>query len=389
MIRNRLFAGAATTALVAALFPGCSSESGNSDAADPEANASASRAAANEAEAAGQVAAEEAGDPVTLEPQKIGILQIIAAAESALNAQKSIEAAADAIGWTTVACDAQGDPVKTASCGQSLLDQGVDGIVSISNEPSLWKPALDKAKAENIPVINVAGNVGPDPAILGSYAPDNGHQGEVLADYIIEQLQTLDGDKGIAVHTFPASWGEARTEAVTAAVEATDDVEIVATASTDPTNVQAGTSKTVTDQLTQNPDLKAIWFSYDVAAQAGAQAVGSKFPGTQFPDRPLVTTFGTDSGTLALLRQGSIDAVIENATAVDGWVAIDQLAEFFARDRMPTPGPTDGDFPEYGDFPIASYRVFEKDDVPGSGPVPPVADFEAFFTAKWAKEFGA
>ncbi len=328
------------------------------------------------------------GPKTTLPMEKIGILQITASAESALDAQLAIQAAAKAIGWTTVVCDAEGDPVKTATCGLSLLAEKVNAIISISNQPSEFVTALQQAKAKGIPVINVAGDVGPNPAIVGSYAPNNAEQGSILAAYVMKRLSGLPEIKDIAVETFPSTWGTARTDAITAAVKQDPAVKIAATSSTDPTNVQQGTAQTVTNQLTQNPSLKAIWFSYDVAADAGAQAAAQKFPGKSFPDRPLVTTFGTDSGTLALLRSGEIDAVVENATEVDSWVAIDQLAEFFARHRTITPGPTDGDFPEYDGFQIASYRIFTKANVPPSGPVPPIADYVAFFTTKWQAEFG-
>jgi ribose transport system substrate-binding protein len=357
----------------------------------PSTQQSASAVQAPPAAPAEQLAKKVAsamGPKTTLPMEKIGILQIAGDTESALDEQLAIQAAAKAIGWPAVVCDAGGDPVKTATCGLSLLAEKVNAIVSISNEPSEWVTALQEAKARGIPVINVAGDVGPSPAIIGSYAPNDSKQGSILAAYVMKRLSGLPGTRDIAVETFPATWGAVRTAAITAAVKQNPGVKVAATAATDPTNVQQGTVQTVTNQLTENPSLKAIWFSYDVAGDSGAQAVAQKYPGKSFPDRPLVATFGTDSGTLALLRSGEIDATIENAILPDGWVAIDQLAEFFARHRAVTPGPTDGGFPEYEGFQIASYRIFTKANAPSSGPVPPVADYVAFFTTKWLAEFG-
>ena len=42
----------------------------------------------------------------------------------------------------------------------------------------------------------------------------------------------------------------------------------------------------MTDEITANPDLKAFWFGFDTAGQAGGQAVLAKFPGKTFPDKP-------------------------------------------------------------------------------------------------------
>lgn len=342
-----------------------------------------------EAEAAeqGKKAAEMAGKPVALPAETIGILQQVGAAESAAGLQESTEEAAGTIGWKTIVCDGQGDPTKIAACGSSLVAQKVDAIVSLANDPSTWAVGLSQARDAGIPVINIGGAVSPAPGLDGSYAPDTGKQGEALAAWLLDELETISGGKDIAVEGFPAPFAQTRTDALKAAVKGTD-VTISATGSVNPTDVQNGTKQTVTDQLTSNPDLKAIWFSYDVAAQSGALAVASKFPGKSFPDRPLVVTFGTDPSTLALLRSGQIDALAENAITVNAWEAIDQLAGFFARKAKIYPGPITDSYAPYAGFKVDGYRVFTKEDVPTDGPVPAPESPPSFFGAKWAQEYG-
>ncbi|MFR9805292.1 sugar ABC transporter substrate-binding protein [Pseudonocardia sp. RS010] len=381
------WATAAVVVPLVLLGAGCGGgTSGTTDAGTPAASGAAlagpDTAAAT---AAGTKAGQAAGAPVTLPKKTIGILQPVQAAESGATAQASIEAAATAIGWETVACDGQGDPVKIANCANTLLARNVDAIVSIGNEPSIWNAQLRKAEAQKVPVINTSGEVASDPAILGSYAPNNATQSKLLADWMVAKLKTAGDAPTISVNDFPATWAKVRTNAVdTAAGNA--QIQVAATATTDPTNIQAGTRKTITDQLVQQPDLKAIWFSFDVAAQSGAQAVQSRFPSQQFPDRPMVLTFGTDSGTLALMRSGAITAVVENNMAPSNWEAIDQLAGYFARNATIAATPDDL---QYGGFNLESYRIFTKDDLPASGPVTPGSDYTAFFKAKWSAEYKA
>jgi len=337
------------------------------------------------AKAAGSKAGKAMGKRVPVHSETIGILQIAYSSESAAAAQMAIQAAAKQIGWKTIACDGEGNPVKIADCGNTLVSDNVNAIVSIANTPSTWAAPLAKAHAHGIPVINISGEIAPSPDIAASYAPSNTKQGQILAAWMVKKLRPLQGQIDISVNTFPALWGTARTNAVLAAAKTDPHIKVSYEASTDPTSVQAGTHQTITDQLTANPNLKAIWFSYDVAAQAGGQAVVSKFGSKQFPSRPLVLTFGTDSGTLALLRTGAISASVENDTSVNGYEAIDQLAEHFSRGAKIA--PTTSAFTTYGSFPLEAYRLFTKANVTATGPVLPPGDFAAFFAAKWSAEF--
>src|SRR5439155_24493841 len=91
------------------------------------------------------------------------------------------------------------------------------------------------------------------------------------------------------------------------------------------------TPKTVTAQLTQNPDLKGYWFAFDPAGQAGGPAFQAKFGGKKIPDKPWVVTFHADLGTQDLVRRDAIDAVLDVAYDAAGWVAVDQAAAFFTR----------------------------------------------------------
>ena len=340
----------------------------------------------DEAAKAGQKAADAAGGNVDLPKKRAGILQILGAVESAQRAENTLTEAIKNVGWTTTVCDAQGDPKKMAACGDSLLDRDVDVMFVTGIEPSLIKGQLRKAKQQNVPVVEISGQVAADPLWSGTYYPDEEKAGRILADGLMEKMQEVEGTAEIAVADYPATWASARTDQLKQAVEdSRGKVKIAATSVTDATNLVQGTQKTVTDQLTQNPDLKGYWFAFDTTGQAGGPAILAKSGGKMFPDKPWVVTFHADLGTLDLMRRGAIDVVLDVPYDAAGWVAVDQAAEFFARKQAFDKSPA----PDYGGFEIYDYALVTKDNLPPKGQYrTPKNDFVTFFKTKWQDEFG-
>ena len=108
-------------------------------------------------------------------------------------------------------------------------------------------------------------------------------------------------------------------------------------ATTDPTNLIAGTQKIVSDALTADPSMKAIWVAFDTAGQAAGQTVASKYAGKTFPNKPFVVTFHADPSSQVLMRSGGIDAVVDNNYDATAWELADATAEHFAR-KQGVPG---------------------------------------------------
>jgi ribose transport system substrate-binding protein len=339
---------------------------------------------AQEARQAAQAAAEEAGGRVELPKIKVGSLQILGSIESAQRAEGALQQAVEALGWSFTTCDAQGDPTRMARCGDTLLDRNVDVMFTLGVEPSIIKAQLRKAQNQDVPVINYGGQVTPDPGFSASMEPDETQGGQILADYLIEQLETVDEPKkGVVLHDFPAIWAKARSDALKETLQGTD-IEIVATHTTDAANLVEDTSSSVSAQITRNPDVNAFWFDFDSAGQAATQAIASEYQGQEFPERPLVVTFHADLGTVDLMRQGLIDAVSDWPYDATAWAAVDQAAEFFARDQEFTQDP----LPDYG-VELIDYVIVAKDDLPPQGEYRESEfDFVTFFQTKWREEFG-
>jgi ABC-type sugar transport system substrate-binding protein len=384
---RRMFGAAGLVCTVALIAAGCGGgDDDNGGAAKGGGVKAGTGSRAATAAAAGKDAAKQAGGKVDLPAGKtIGFLQILGGIESADRVANAAKTALKQVGYKLVVCDGQGDPTKWATCGDSLLSRGVDAIFQTGIEPSQIRAQIKKAKAKNVPFLQMGGLV--SPGFDGSYYPDEPRAGKVLTDDIVKKLNALpDKTVDIAVHDYPAPWATTRTDQLKAAVKSDPKLKITASTQTDPTNLVNGTRKTVVDQITANPKLKAFWFAFDSAGQAGGQAVQSKYPGKSFPDRPLVATFHADLGTIDLMRKGAIDEVVDVPYDAGAWIATDQLLEHWARKKgfEQSPQPK---YPGVGD--LFDYEIVTKDNLPPKGQYrDSKVDFVTYFENKWKAEFG-
>jgi ABC-type sugar transport system substrate-binding protein len=342
-------------------------------------------AAQAKAEKAGTSVGEKAGE-AKLPPLKVGIISFLNGIESSDRLTDTATYAMAQLGWTSTVCDGKGTPSEFVACGNSLLAEGVDAIVDVAIEPGQIASVLKKANEKGVPVVQAAGGTVPLGELSGSFGPSEEKSGEILATALIEKLEELNEPVEIAVHNFPALWGADRTKALEKDLEGNSNITIGDEVETDASNLAGFTRSTVTTELTQNPNLKAFWFAYDTAGQIAGQTIASKYPGKQFPERPLVATFHGDLGTIALMHQGAIDMASDVNYDAGMWVAIDQLAQYFGREQKIVTEPN----PKY---PIVgepyTYQILTSENLPEEGEyAAPKWDIPSYFIAKWKSEFG-
>ena len=376
-MRHPLLRTAAVCAASALVLSAC----GGSDDASPDDadDASSSTPTDPDLTKKAEAAAAAAGEPTTVPEITIGYIRFAAEAPADQRIFGAAEDAAEALGWKVLQCDGQGDPVKMASCGNTLLDQKVDVLLTDGMPQSAIASALRRAEEMGVPAVYSGGSQDEDDMYDAGYVPPDGEMGQVLAEYVAEQVSEPDG--GVIVQGFPTGWGIERVDALKAV-----DVDILSEVDADATNLVQGTQQQIAAQLNEHADASAVWITFDTAVLGASQALDAKYPGQSFPDRPLLVTFYGNEPTLQLIGQGKIDAVIENSLEWSSWVAVDQIAELMARET-----PLSDDFrPNYGEG-LDFWRpaLVTKDNLPPSGElVAPPVDFEGFFKAKWAAEFG-
>lgn len=310
-------------------------------------------------------------------PKKtIGILNITAASESTIRPQDEALAAIKLLGWKSVIIDAQGDPQKEAAGMTSLVTQKVDAILSIANQPSAIQAGLLAAKAANIPVINIAGVVAPDPKLAASYAPDEKAMTKALDDYMIKQLS---GGGRIATITAPAIYALALRDAQLKSDLQSTSISVAANHEIDFTNPVQDATKAVNDILTANPDVKAFWTDTDFDVQPAANVLKTKGLCGQVQ---LYGYYG-DKANLQALRDGCATAVVDTGISASSDMAIDGLLGLFVHRKAIPAHPTYGE-----DF--FKPTIIDKSNVPSDPTAyfPPPADYTKYFHDKWSKDYG-
>ncbi len=332
---------------------------------------------------AGTAAGKAAGKKVAPLKLTVGYLDIIGGIESADRVDNSARNAFQHLGAKWLYCDGQGTPAKWVTCGNSLIAQGADVIVLTGIDPSTIPSVVLAAKAKKIPIVDFGGTVGPGYDL--QMAPDEVRSGKVLASYLQAKLDAQSGVSNILSIDYPASWAQQRTAQLKATVARDPKLKISASATSDPTNLIAGTQKTVSDELTADPNLKAIWVAFDTAGQAAGQTVASKYAGKTFPDKPLVVTFHADPSTQSLMRTHAIDAVVDVNYDATAWEMADAVAEHFARGKPFPKYGTSFKYPGIGD-PLAYQIVTGANLPPANTYVAPKVDTVTYFVTKWKTE---
>lgn len=338
------------------------------------------------AEAAGTKAGEEQ-KPTELPEGKIGIINFLNGIESSDRLADSTTFAAAQLGWSSTVCDGKGTPSAFVACGNSLLAEGVSAIVAIAIESGQITPVIEKAKAKGIPVIQVGGGGVPLGTFNGNYGPNEAKAGELLTEALFKELDTLEEEPvEIDVHNFPAKWGSVRTEQLEKAIEGQSKIKINQEVVTDAANLVPFTRSTVTTQITQNPNVKAYWFTFDTTGQVGGQTIQSKYPGKEFPEKPLVVTFHGDLATLQLIESGAIDMESDVNYDAAVWEGLDGIAQELAR-KEPMSTENQPKYPGIGD--PFTYQIVDKENLPEAGQlVMPKWDVPSYFIAKWKAEYG-
>ncbi|HWH19669.1 MAG TPA: hypothetical protein VN671_03990, partial [Solirubrobacterales bacterium] len=128
------------------------------------------------------------------------------------------------------------------------------------------------------------------------------------------------------------------------------------------------------------------WFTFDTTGQVGGQVIQSKYPGKEFPDKPLVATFHGDLATLQLIESGAIDMESDVNYDAAVWEGIDGIAQELAREE-PMSKENQPTYPTIGD--PFTYQIVNKENLPPEGEyVMPKWDVPSYFIAKWKAEYG-
>ncbi|WP_420620280.1 sugar ABC transporter substrate-binding protein [Candidatus Poriferisocius sp.] len=316
----------------------------------------------------------------------IGYLQWIYADEAGKRIEDAAKEAVDFLGWGYETCDAAGDPAQMPVCGNQLLDADIDVMLTDGIPEAFITDVLERAEAEGVPVLSAGGEVDPRDFYIASYASDDTDLGVQLANYLIEQLP--DGGN-IIVQTVPTAWSDKRITGLNSVIEGTG-ITVVDQWEGDFANLVAGTEADVTTKLQQYDDVDAVWINFSVASIGAASAIGALYPDGDDPDRPLLVTFYANPTTVNDIRDGRVDAAVDEKLEWQSWAQVDAVAQMLVFGTEPSqeraPSYDGRIFSVRQVVTIDTVNAMPADSTEVPAPDPP-GDYEEYFRNKWCGQF--
>lgn len=301
-------------------------------------------------------------------PKKVGYVDIYASSPIESQMSELAKQMVATLGWDMHFIDAQANFTTMQQAVQSFVNEKVDLIIVASADAAPIRQGLQDAQAAGIPVIEIGGGVAPDPLYTVAYNEDETRLGKELGDHIVK---TVPDAKIADLATSLNFSGKAREEGLQQAIAASGgSAQITATQQIDTSN-PTNTSKTLTDMLTANPEINAVFAVFDSMAVPAASAIKAKAS-----EAKLYTNFATPSN-LELMKSGQLEAVIDVNLPLTPVVAFDQFINHTKSGAAFDPDAIE----KAGGL---GYNV-----VTAANPTPTFnsTDTLAPFLAKWAKDY--
>ncbi|GAA3698990.1 sugar ABC transporter substrate-binding protein [Arthrobacter ginkgonis] len=236
------------------------------------------------------------------------------------------------------ASNAEGDPAKQVTDFNTLITQGVKGIVTIPRDSDAIVPAIQAANQANIPVVTV------DTAANGGDVYMNIRADNVaMGTSVCEQIGELVGGKGTVLELHGAlstTSGFDRNKGFHDCMQSKyPDVTIIAK----DTNWESAKAVEQAQTVLSTSPVDAVFLASDSVMLSGVQTVlqdqGKWVPAGQSGHLPLVTIDGS-SGSLQGIRDGYVDAVVSQPVDLYGKYGVSYLKDAIAGKEYQV-GPTD------------------------------------------------
>lgn len=343
----------------------------------------------------GSARAWPTGPAVEVPQLTIGYLQVLGASEAAQRLELSAHDAVDHLGWDWEYCDAEGVPDQMQTCLEGFINSGVDAIVTDGTTVEVIVEGLARARDAGIPFVNTGGTQSFYHLYAASFNPNDSELGRVLAEWMMEN-RGKDGPVQISSAGF-AKWGSDREDSLRAAIEGSG-VTISAEEMVDFADVIGTAADLAANWLLQAPDSLAFWLTFDLAALGVGPVIIESFSGVSPPDRPMVLTFYANCSTQEQMKAGGVDASSEENLEWGSYVAIDQVASYYAKgvqftdELRPYYLDADGNAVQFSIPFIVTPDDLGDECEPGRGPYPTPTDpswtdFVEFFESRWAAEY--
>ncbi|QFT62045.1 substrate-binding domain-containing protein [Roseivivax sp. THAF30] len=211
------------------------------------------------------------------------------------------------------AAPSEGDQLAQLSIAENMLLQGYDALLFSPQTDNNLQPALERARSQDIPVVNVNDAVIPSVEhYVGNVQRDNGVR---VAQWFIENT---DGGKVAVIEGQPGVFAAGqRTDGFTTTINEADGLEVVASVPANWSREEAYNAASTI--LQQHPDLIGFYANNDGMALGVVEAVKAADLQEQ------VAVFGTDgiSDAYDSIRAGDLTGTVDSFPVLTGEVAME------------------------------------------------------------------
>lgn len=277
--------GAAATLVLAGCTSASTGETAESSAAAPAASEAASSAPAE----GGDSSAAAMPTDVT-----IGMVSFSAASPGVKLYADTIIQQAEALGWEVKYVDTAGDAVAAVNQVKQWASEGVDAIINDTIPAQVMTEAVAAANDAGIPYFSVA--AGYTDGVTNEVTANEYVSGAQLASALVDAM----GREG---NILQLTWNalepvNQRNLALQAVVEGTPGVEIVKSHELKVPGWAEDAYREVSNYLTTNQDVQAIWMGWDDFAPDVVRAVEE----AGLSDQIIIAGFDLDNAAADLLR---------------------------------------------------------------------------------------
>lgn len=313
---------------------------------------------------------------ITPKPITIGVAAITLGSPVVPEMVSTIEAGAKVLGWHVTVLNANGDPSTMASDFSSLVNENVNAIIDIAEQPSVVQAGMQAARSKHIPILEVgAPLIDPNHYALASYMPSDAKMARMLAKQMITDMHGKGEALDLAASAIPAI--VIRENTLKAATKHTG-IKVVVTHQTDLANPIADTQTAVIDAVRANPGLDIIWALQDFEFSASLQAIQAQHLSSKIG----VFAFYLDPIDFSLLRADKggrqPEAVVDSPIQYSPWFALDSLINKFVLKKAKWITPM-------SIHPLP-YALVTPQNVQAKGNTYHYPSFQAFFLKRWRSE---
>lgn len=224
------------------------------------------------------------------------------------------------------AAPSEGDQLAQLSIAENMILQGNDALLFSPQTDNNLQPALETARSQGIPVLNVNDAVIPSAEhYVGNVQRDNGVR---VAQWFIDN--NPDGGKVAVIEGQPGVYAAGqRTDGFTTTIEEVEGFDVVASVPANWSREQAYDSASTI--LQQHPDLIGFYANNDGMALGVVEAVKAADLADQ------VAVFGTDgiSDAYDSIRAGDLTGTVDSFPVLTGEVAMEVVLRLLAGQDLP------------------------------------------------------